>query len=37
MGLDEGTIQVMDGCRNYNKKMSNNYLYGTYLQVAVMV
>ena len=31
MGVDEGHIQVMDGCRNYNGKLSNNYSYGTYL------
>ena len=33
MGVDEGNIQVMDGCRNCNGKLSNNYSYGIYLQV----
>ena len=23
MGVDDGNIQVTDGCRNYNGKMSN--------------
>ena len=39
MGVDEGNIEVMDGCRNDNGKLSNNYLYsyGIYLRVAIMV
>ena len=37
MVVDEVNIQVMDGCRNNNGKLFNNYSYGTYLQVAVMV
>ena len=37
MGVDEGSIQVMDGRRNHNGKLSNNYSHGTYLQVAIMV
>ena len=37
MGIDGGNIQVMHGCRNYNGTLSNNYSYGTCLQVAIMV
>ena len=37
MGVDEGDIQVMDRCKTDNGKLSNNYSYGTYLQVTTMV
>ena len=37
MGVDGGNIQVMDGCRNYNGNLSNNYSYGASLQVATIV
>ena len=30
--VDEGNIQVVDGCRNYNGKLSNNYSYGTFYE-----
>ena len=34
MGVDEGNIQViMDRCRKDHGKLSNNYSYGTHLQV----
>ena len=37
MGVDDGNIQVMDGCRNDNRKLSSTYSYGTYVQVAITV
>ena len=36
MGV-EGNIQVMDGCRNYDGKLSNKYSYGTYIQETITV
>ena len=34
MYVDEGNIQVVDVCRNYNNgKLSNNYSYDTYLGI----
>ena len=30
MSADEGNIQVMHGCRNDSRKLSNNYSYGTF-------
>ena len=32
MGVDEGNIEVMNGCRNYNGKLSNNYSYGVQMK-----
>ena len=38
MGVDEGNIQVMDDVEMMmNGRLSKNYSYGTYLQVAIMV
>ena len=37
MGVDEGNIQVIDGCRNDNGKLSSNYSYGTYLLLCCIV
>ena len=37
MDVDEENVQVMDGCKNDNGKLSNSYSYGTYLQVAFKV
>ena len=37
MGVDERNIPVMDGCRNYNGKLSNNYSDSKYLQETIMV
>ena len=33
MGVDEGNIQVMNGCRNDDGKLPNSY--GEYLQVQI--
>ena len=38
MGVNEGNIQVMGGCRNkryHNGKLFNTYSDGTHLQIAI--